>query len=215
MIKFNLYLFLTIFCINILACKKSSINTTVRGTVVDTVKNKAITNQKVIVVACYPGNFRPICGNMIFSTLTNKRGEFEINFDAPKNPLGFEVRAILDSNFYFSASPSEVVTPLVINNYTLYAREISFLKVLLKVNNNPFNQLGISCGNSNHFLIGGSIDTLLYFKILPKAENKLIFTVWDPAVGKYRGLIDTLHIGLLDTTLYSRQILNTQNMPIH
>ena len=203
-----------IYLLGLNACKKEAANTSVSGTVVDTVLNKVAANQKVIVVSCYQGNFRPICGNLIASTITNSRGEFEISFAAPKNPFGYEIRAGFDSTYYYSSSPSEEVIPLQNNNYTLYARKISFLKALIKVNSNPFNQMVISCGNTNHALTGATIDTTLYFKILPKAENKVIFTVWDPAVGKYRGLIDTLQIGLLDTTIYSKQIPDTRILPI-
>ncbi len=203
-----------IYLIGLNACKKEVANTSVSGTVLDTVMNKVAANQKVIVVSCYQGNFRPICGNLIASTITNARGEFEISFVAPKNPYGYEIRAGFDSTYYFSSSPSEEVIPLQKNSYTLYARQISFLKASIKVNNNPFNQMVISCGNSNHALTGATIDTTLYFKILPKADNKVIFTVWDPGVGKYRGLIDTLQIGLQDTTLYSKQIADTRNLPI-
>ncbi len=213
-IKYFFGLLLLAFCIGVTSCKKEPNNTVITGIVLDSVKNKVVANKKVIVVACYWGNFLPVCGNLITSTVTNSKGEFELSFNASDNPLGFEVRAGLDSNYYHSASTSEKITAYKINNVTLYAREIGILKASIKVNNNPFNHMVISSGNSNHTLLSSSIDTTLYFKILPKAENKVIFTVWDTAIGKYRGLIDTLQIGLQDTSLYSKQIMDAQNMPI-
>lgn len=199
---------------SITTCKKKLDNTIVKGIVIDSVKNRIVADKKVILVSCYWGNFLPVCGNLITSTSTNSKGEFELSFEASDNPLGFEVRAGLDSNYYFSTTSSEKVIPFKVNTFTLYAREIGILKALIKVNNNPFNHMVISSGNTNHTLNASSIDTTLYFKILPKADNEIILTVWDTAFGKYRQLIDTLKVGLLDTTLYSKQIIDTRNMPI-
>lgn len=196
------------------ACKKETANTTVSGIVKDTVLNKVAANQKVIVVSCYAGNFRPICGNLIASTITNSRGEFKISFAAPKNPFGYEIRAGFDSTYYYSSSQSEEVIPLQNNNYTLHARGISYLKLNIKVLNNPLNPLLISCGNSFFTLTGSSIDTIIYCKILPKSATQIVYNVFDLTVNKNRQVIDTLNIGLQDTTAYSKQILDTRNMPI-
>lgn len=213
-LKYFLGFLLLAFCISLTACRKKANQTTIRGTVVDTVKNKVVANQKVIVVSCYAGNFRRECGNLLTSTKTNSVGRFEISFDAPNNPLGFEIRAALDSNYYFSSSTSEEVIPLKVNDFTLYAREISYLKLNLKVFNNPLYPLLISCGNSFFTLAGSSIDTVLYCRILPKSETDIVYNVWDPAANQNRQLIDTVNLGLKDTSVYSKQITDTRNMPI-
>lgn len=203
-----------IYLLGFNACKKEIANTSVSGIVIDTVLNKVAANQKVIVVACYAGNFRPICGNLVASTITNSRGEFKINFAASKNPFGYEIRAGFDSTYYYSSSPSEAVIPLQNNNYSLYARGISYLKLNLKVFNNPLNPLLISCGNSFFTLTGSNIDTSIYCKILPKSTTQIVYNVFDLTINKNRQAIDTLNIGLQDTTEYTKQILDTRNMPI-
>ena len=213
-LKYFLGFLLLVFSISFTSCRKKANQTIVRGTLVDTVKNKVIANQKVIVVSCYAGNFRRECGNLLTSTRTNSEGKFEISFDAPNNPLGFEIRAALDSNYYFSSSTSEEVIPLKANDFTLYAREISYLKLDLKVSNNPLNPLLISCGNSFFTLAGSSIDTVLYCKILPKSKTEIVYNVWDRTSNQNRQLIDTLNLGLKDTSAYSKQITDTRNMPI-
>jgi hypothetical protein len=88
------------------------------------------------------------------------------------------------------------------------------LKANIKVLNNPFGRIVISTGNTNHFLNGNSIDTLLYFRILPNLTNQIIYTVFDANFGKYRQIIDTIQIGLSDTTIYSKIIPDTQNFPL-
>jgi hypothetical protein len=188
--------------------------TLIRGILIDSVKNKKIPNQRIVLVSCYAGNFRVECGNFVGSTVTNTSGEFEISFNATNNPFGFEVRGALDSNFYYSISTSEKITVPTIKYYTLYARELNYLKANIRVSNNPFERIGISTGNTNHFLNGNSIDTLLYFRILPNLTNQIIYTVFDANFGKYRQIIDTIQIGLSDTTSYNKTIPNTQNFPL-
>jgi hypothetical protein len=63
------------------SCAKISKPTTptlIRGILIDSVKNKRIPNQRIVLVSCYAGNFRPVCGNLVGSTVTNTSGEFEI-----------------------------------------------------------------------------------------------------------------------------------------
>ena len=213
--KYFLGLLFLISCMSVTTCKKKSDNTIIKGIVIDSVKNKIVANKKVVVVSCYWYNFLPVCGNLITSTTTNSKGEFELSFDATDNPLGFEVRAGLDSNYYFSASTSEKVIPLQANYITLYAREVSYLKLHLKVLNNPLPPLQISCGNTYHTLTRNAIDTVVYCKVLPNSTTKVIYWVWDPLFNKNRQLIDTLYLGKNDTTLHEFQIVDTRNMPLN
>lgn len=213
--KYLFGLVLLACCISVTSCKKNSANTFIKGIVIDSVKNRVVANKKVIVVACYWGNFLPVCGNLVASTTTNAKGEYALSFDATDNPLGFEIRAGLDSNYYFSTSLSEKLTPFEANSITLYAREVSYLKLHLKVLNNPLPPLQIGAGNSYHTITGGAIDTVVYCKVLPNATTKVLYWVWDPAFNKNRQLIDTLHLGINDTTSHSFQITDTRNMPLN
>lgn len=198
----------------LLSCEKKNY-TIVTGVVIDSVKNIPAVNQKVIVVSCYYGNFLPVCGNLVTETRTNANGEFTLRFESKKNPIGYEARAGFDDNkYYYSSSNSETVLLDQENNFTFYARELGYLKAFIKTDNNPFKHMVISSGNSNHTLLGSSFDTSLIFKILPNANNKIIFSVWDTTIGKYRTLIDTLQIGLRDTTFYNRHITDSRNFPV-
>ena len=212
-IKYLLVICLPLILISFSNCRKDTVNTTVKGIVIDTVKNVPAANQKVIIVSCYAGNFRPICGNLLASTITNAKGEFELNFFAPKNPFGFEIRANFDSTYYYNSSPSENVIPLEINNFILYARKVSYIKLNLKVGNNSLFPFNVSSGLSYHTIDGNSIDTTLYFKVLPNSNTKILYTVWDPSLNNNRRIIDTLKLGLEDTTYHNKLITDTRNMP--
>ncbi len=203
------------FCFSLSNCKKTEINTIVRGIVFDSVKNKLVANQRVGVFSCYSFNYRRECGNLIASTTTNSRGEFEIGFEAKKNVFGFQVWAVFDSNYYYSASPPEEIIALQENYFTLYAREISILKLNLKVLNNPLYPLMISSGNSYFTIDGSSVDTTFYFRVLPKSETKIIYTVWDPSVNNNRRIYDTLNLRFQDTTALNKLIYDTRNMPVY
>ena len=50
-------------------------------------------------------------------------------------------------------------------------------------------------------------------RVLPNGLNSIIYTAWDKNVGKYRRLIDTLTVGMLDTTNYTRTLPNVNTFP--
>jgi len=177
----------------------NTVTINVTGVVIDTVKNIKIANQKVILVSCYAQGLTPlVCGNLVASTTTDSSGKFEFNITA-QDTLGFQIRAVLDSNYYFPFSQSEQVIPNKTNVFTLYAREINYVKGDIKVDNNPFNRIFIDCGNTYYIIYGNSIDTTLYFKILPNAQNVMMYSVFDSAYGKDRMLLDTIQTTLADT----------------
>ena len=211
--SFPSLVFLLLITFTFLSCEKNNA-TFITGVVIDTVKNSKAVNQRVVLVSCYAGNFRPECGNLVTETRTNANGEFTLKFFAERNPFGYEVRASLDENYYYPISQSEKVSLDKENKFTLYARKISFLKLNVKVLNNPFKAMVIISGNTNYNMVGNSFDTTLIFKILPNAKTNIIFSVYDSTIGKLRGIIDTLQVDLRDTSFYTKQINDTRNLPI-
>ncbi len=199
----------------LVACKKpisSSTRTTVKGFVIDTVKNKKLPNATVIINGCHQANFRTYCIDSLTSTKTDANGEFEITFQSDGSSIGFEVTVETDDNYDFSIAQS--LEPGKTNNVQLKAREKNYLKANIKVTNNLIDPLVILSIGTKHVIYSSGTDTLLYFRVLPMAQNLIIFSSWDKNAGGYRQLIDTIQISLQDTTLYRKILPNVQSFPL-
>jgi hypothetical protein len=196
------------------SCQKDCLNSvTIQGIVLDSVKNKNLANATVVLNGCrnlfINGDLS--CSERLATTITNSRGEFKIDFSSGKNFSAFSVEVEEDGNITYSAPEN------IINNNTnlkLFARENSFLKAHIKVINNPFDTL-ISSLKTRHFLKGRTVDTILFYKVVPQSENYFIFITWDTKVGGYRRLIDTLQISLKDTTNYFSKPLDVSAFPLN
>lgn len=197
------------------ACKKpisSSIRTTVKGFVIDTVKNKRLPKATVIINGCHQANFRTYCIDSLTSTKTNANGEFEITFQSDGTSIGFEATVSTDENYDYSTF--QTLEPGKTNTISLKAREKNYLKANINVTNNPLDPLVILSIGTKHIIYSRSVDTLLWFRTLPSAQNLMIFTAWDRSAGGYRQLIDTLQITMQDTTYYRKVLPNVQTFPL-
>jgi hypothetical protein len=187
--------------------------TTVKGFVIDTVKNKRLPNATVIINGCHEANFRTYCIDSLTSTKTDVNGEFEITFRADGHSTGFEATVLTDENYDYSTS--QTLEPGKTNNISLKTREKNYLKANIKVTNNIFDTLVALSIGTKHIIYGRNPDTLLYFRVLPNTQNLLIFSAWDKNVGRYRRLIDTLQITMQDTTIYNKILPDVQNFPLN
>ena len=200
-----------------ITCKKaipSNVITTVKGFVIDTVKNKRLSNATVIIEGCGEANFRTFCTDSLTSTKTNTNGELDISFRGNGHSTGYEASVVTDENYDYSTFIR--LKPGESNNIILYAREKNYLKANIKILNNPFDTLVVlSAGSTKHIIYGRTSDTLLYFRVLPNALNLMVFSAFDKSVGRFRRLLDTLQITMLDTTIYSKIIPNVQLFPLN
>lgn len=204
------------FMFLVVGCKKPippHVITTVKGVVIDTVKNKRLSNATVIINGCHQANFRTYCIDSLASTKTDANGAFQITFKADGRAIGFEATVRVDENFDYPISqPLEAGKT---NNISLKAREKNYLKAHIKVTNNVFDTLVALSIGTKHLIYGRSPDTTLYFRVLPNAQNFMIFSAWDKGMGGYRRLIDTLQITLQDTTIYNRILPDVQDFTLH
>ena len=215
MLKIKIILSTFLVTVLFIACKKpiaSNVRTIVKGYVVDVVKNKKLTNATVIINSCHEANFRTFCNDSLTSTKTNLNGEFEVSFQGDGKSIGFEASVKTDENYDYSTDLT--LTAGKVNNIELHAREKSFLRANIHITNNPINPLAILSIGTKHVIYNRSIDTLLYFRVLPMSPNLIIYSAWDTSVGRYRQLIDTLQITMQDTTLYRKILPNVQSFPI-
>jgi hypothetical protein len=197
------------------ACKKtisSNISTTVKGFVIDTVKNKRLPNATVIINGCDQANFRTYCIDSLTSTKTNANGEFEITFQSNGTSIGFEATVSTDENYDYSTF--QTLEPGKTNTISLKAREKNYLKANINVTNNPLEPLVVLSIGTKHVIYSRNVDTLLWFRVLPGAQNLIIFSAWDRSAGGYRQLIDTLQINMQDTTYYRKVLPDVQSFPL-
>src|SRR5687768_12025995 len=162
-ILFTFYLTLIIF-----SCKKSissSVMTAVKGSVIDTVKNKRLSNARVIINGCHEANFRTYCIDSLTSTKTNANGEFELTFRSDGKSIGFEASIETDDNYDYSTY--QRLEPGKTNTIQLKAREKNYLKANINVTDNPLDPLVILSIGTKHVIYLRSVDTLLLFRVLP------------------------------------------------
>ncbi len=210
------FAFIFVLVVVMTACREpipTDIGTTVRGTVIDSVKNKPLENAKVVLYGCNQTFTGVYCTTPLDSTRTNQKGEFEIAFATEGQSIDYEVEVVHDENYVNSTR--QRVQAGQTNRVELKARELNLLRATIKVVSNPADSLiiGTFYGKPS-VLYGSSIDTVLYLKVLPTAANYVIYTLWDTRTGRDRGTIDTVQTTLADTTLYEKVIQNIFDLPI-
>jgi hypothetical protein len=215
--KYFKYFLLILVSLNVFitySCQKDCLNSIIiQGIVLDSVKNKNLSNATVVLNGCnnFIFNGGLICSQKLATTTTNSKGEFKIDFSSEREFSAFSVEVQEDENITYSALENIVNTNTTLK---LFARENSFLKAHIKVNNNPFDTL-ISSLKTRHLLKGRTVDTILFYRVVPQSENYFIFITWDTKVGGYRRLIDTLQISLKDSTNYFSKPLDVSTFPLN
>lgn len=217
-------IFLTLFIsVLLFSCAKDvkkGTRISVSGFLVDTVKNKNIAFAKIYLVGGKVAfsNGMTYYYNYVDSTKSDINGKFSINYRAEGNSVGYVLEVASDNNF----SSGEYEQFTFTNNETnvrLKTQELNFLRLNLKVDFNRYDTFYIypSHGFSRR-LIGRSIDTTVLLKVLPNNRNIItyqIMSIGNDSGAIYRRLRDTLNIGLTDTTITTKRILNTYQMPLN
>jgi hypothetical protein len=210
----NLMVVTIIFLVTAYSCKKAipeNVVTTVKGFVIDTVKNKRLSNAKVSIYGCRQTTFSISCATLITSTRTNSNGDFSINFNSDGKSISFQAEVDYDENFDYSSTVKLLEGNT--NDIKLTAREFNYLKTRLIITNNPFDTLVNLSRNTRHIFYGQTLDTTIMNRVLPNGINFIIYSAWDRNVGKYRRLIDTLTVGMQDTINYTRTLPNVNTFP--
>ena len=217
-------IFLTLFisCLLFSCAKdiKKGTQISVSGFLVDTVKNKNLAFAKIYLVG---GKVRGSNGvtyyyNYVDSTTSDINGNFSINYRAEGNSVGYVLEVASDDKF----SSGDYQQFAFANNETnvrLKSQELNFLKLNLKVDFNRYDTFYVypSHGFSKR-LIGRSVDTIVLLKVLPNNANTItyrIMSIGNDSGAIYRKIIDTLNIGLTDTTNISKRIFSTYQMPLN
>jgi hypothetical protein len=206
-----LYLSLFLFAILLGQCKKvePGITTTVRGYVIDSVKNKRLANAGIIIYGCnitYTPGARA-CRDSVAGGRTNAKGDFNFSFVSDGNYMSYAIEGERDVNYWFNKEKR--LTVGITNDLVLGATENSYLKMHLVVLNNPFNSMIVFGGSSGrHRIQGISKDTIIYFRASSWAN--ISYTVVD-AAGKTRSLREDVRLENTDTTSYQKIIQNTQD----
>ena len=186
----------------------AGLQTIAKGQVLDSVKNKTLAWAKVVLSGCHGTFYGLSCSNIIDSVRTNNIGEFEITFTTDGKDKSYEISVFEDEDFIFSSA--ETIKIGQANSLTLYATELSILKVKLEIDNNSVGPIRLITPGGNHSIINKNTrDTIIYGKVIPKYKNRFTFDAYDPsisAVDKYRKSRDTLDIDLRDTTYFVKKI---------
>ncbi len=199
-----------------MSCKKAikeNVLTTVAGYVIDSVKNKKLPNATVTIYGCRRTTFSISCATVVATAKTDLNGNFILSFNGDGLSIGYEARINYDENY--DRSSTVTLTPGTRNNIIIAAREFNYLKTHLTITNNPFNDLVVLSANTRHVLYGQTLDTIIMNRVLPNAVNNIMYSAWDTNLGGYRTLVDTLQIGMQDTTNYSRVLPNVNTFPLH
>lgn len=216
--KLFLSLFIAVLFFSCVKEIKKGIQISVSGFLVDTVKNKNLGFAKIYLVGCKHSLYVTSCYVNLDSATTDINGNFSINYRAEGNSTGYVLEVAKDNNFsdnlyqqyHFDNNSS---------NVRLKSQELNFLKLNLKVDFNGYDTLYVMPSHGfSKTLIGRSIDTTVLLKVLPNYENIITYRIL--SLGNDSGAIqrrvrDTLSIGLIDTTITSRRIFNTHQMPLN
>ena len=213
-------LFVTLLLFSCAKDIKKGTRITARGFVIDTVKNKNLAFAKVYLVG---GKVRGSNGvtyyyNYVDSAVSDINGNFTIDYKAEGNSVDYVLEVASDEKF---SNADYQQFPFANNetNVRLKSQELNFLKLNLKVDFNRYDTFYVypSYGYSRR-LIGRSIDTTILLKVLPNNTNTItyrIMSIGNDSGAIYRRLIDTLNIGLTDTTNHSKRIFSTYQMPLN
>lgn len=206
------------------------------GYVVDSVKNKRLSNVKVYLYgghATFYGVFYTV--GPLDSVVSDKDGNFSLQYRAEGNSVDYALA--IGNVVYggFSGQTDYVIDishPIYtfnyshqLNNVTLKARELNYAIVNLKVLSNPYDTLFLDVNSTQgefflrHQFIGPSIDTSILTRYLPDATNvmeyKILSTrVADSATMFLRRMPDTLPPATQDTILISKVINSTYEIPL-
>ncbi len=222
-IKKMKYIYPLLAVLGLFSCIKEippNVNIIVRGVVIDTVKNKPLSNTKIIINGCGQTLMAGIlCTDLVDSTRTNANGEFELVLKTEGKSIWYEVQAEEYVENVDYSTKVKVKLGEDNNNIIINARELSRVKVELKVKQNPLvsrpdNPLYVASTYTIHYLYHPQIDTILYLKVLSNFKNRLSFSTADVSIGKNRGISDTVWIGLSDTIPYTLIIENTKELPV-
>ena len=191
----------------------------VSGFVVDTVKNKRLSNAKIYLVG---GHVRGSNGVTYFytyvdSTLSDGNGNFSFNYKADGKSVDYVLEVASDNNH----SPAQYEQYHFAYNSTdvrLIAQELNFLKLNLKVDYNRYDTFYVYSNYAYQTqLLGRSIDATVYLKVLPNNENVVTYQILyrgsDTSI-LFRTLRDTMNVGLTDTTTITKRIFSTYQMPL-
>lgn len=189
--------------------------TTVRGSVIDSIKKSSLEGVKVAVLGCsYRIMYGPSC-QVIDSVKTDSRGEFEISFVTDGTDDFYLASAQENENFIFASS--DTVEAGTANAVALYARELNTLKIEVKIDTNSVGTIRLLTPGGNRAFINQSTrDTIIYGKVIPMQTNWFTFDVLDSTIteiSRRRRSRDTLNVGLSDTTFYLKQIKDPKEWP--
>jgi len=217
------------FCIYLTSCfeeVKPGIKTTVKGTITDPVKNKALRGAKVVVLGCqfyFDGGTS--CGKFIDSTSTDIRGEYQIDFTSDGTQIGYVAEFMRDENFVqlsVTGAPDPYgrpskLTPGKVNAVSFLVRELNFLKARVQIDSNSLGDLHFYVGSSYESYAQNTIyqstrDTIVVSRIVPALTNFYRFDVLDS--NRYRYHYEVIEAGMQDTVRTEITISNPENWPL-
>jgi hypothetical protein len=218
--KIYLTLFVAVLLFSCAKDIKKGTRISARGFVIDTVKNKNLAFAKIYLVG---GKVRASNGvtyyyNHVDSTLSDINGNFSFDYRAEGNSVDYVLEVASDDKY---SSNQYQQIPFVNNetNVRLKSQELNFLKLNLKVDFNRYDTFYVYPSHGFYKrLIGRSIDTTILLKVLPNNTNSItyrVMSIGNDSGAIYRRLIDTLNIGLTDTTNHTRRIFSTYQMPLN
>jgi hypothetical protein len=220
---------LMLFCIYLTSCYdevKPGIKTTVKGTITDPVKNKALRGAKVMILGCQfyiDGGTR--CGNFIDSASTDIRGEYQIDFTSDGTQIGYVVEFMRDENFVplgVTGAPDAYsrlskLTPGKVNVVSFQVRELNFLKARVQIDSNSLGDLHFYAGSfyepyGQNTIYRSTRDTIVVSRIVPASTNSYRFDVLDS--NRYRYHYEVIEAGMQDTVRAEITISNPGKWPL-
>ncbi|MBC7863223.1 MAG: hypothetical protein IAF38_09625, partial [Bacteroidia bacterium] len=201
----------------------------VNGFVIDTVKNKRLSDVKIYLVSGNSYNSMHAGGwdwmRVVDSALTDRAGNFKFQYTSEGESEDYAVsieKTIRDNNasvtndgypvYAFNKAPE-------IKDKAIYVRELNIAKIHLKIIDNPYDTLIIDVYNytnsrKNYFVIGKNVDTTLLLNCLvPQRKNNIYYKY-----SFFRELqimranrssvtvLDSVFPGLADTSVLNRTI---------
>ncbi|WP_461790810.1 carboxypeptidase-like regulatory domain-containing protein [Pedobacter sp.] len=215
-------LFLLFFIITaaVIGCKKvkPGVETSIRGYVIDSVKNKRLANATVLVLGCSinPYNGSRQCYNEVHRTKTDANGSFKTAFVSDGKYVGYSV-AIEDDENYVNRSGEAYtykLNPGVENNLIVNVIEMNLMKFNLKVLKTDAERLAVYVNYKNIDLPAKPLDTTLEVKILPDAVNNVFFIAYYPNDVR-KGFREYPRFGKESVVFYEKIIEDTKELPLY
>jgi len=219
------------------SCRKNiqaGVNIQAEGFVIDSVKNKKLSNVTVYLISGHEFGFQAVdYYGVVDSAVTNANGSFSIKYTADGKSYDYALSLNnMDPNLpsrFSEFIPDrfhllyEFDFKTRLNNVVINARELNFMKIHLSVFSNPYDTLllfvnpSYAAAAQEYDIYGNTIDTTILARSLPLGQNFISYEIITSRLRDsvlFRTETDTITANLSDTFFVQKNISSAYDIPL-